>query len=390
MEKVNEIKPKETISVFEGGAIITGYGIGAGVLTMPALANKIGIWMTILIMAVAYLGCYLLHIMIADLTIKTGKNSQVVDILSKYIFKGKAKKVLTIICFIILSIVLYANLAAYISGAAGILTASIPAIPEWAFKLIFYVFAAVVALFGLKILGVTEKYAVILILAMAASLMVGSCFHITNSLKQTIDSFPDVLNFFSIAMFAFSGFFSIPQVATGLNGDRKKVKLSIHLGMCINAVIMILVIIFCALSTSDITQKDCVIGWSAGIGDWAKVIGCIFTVFAMLTTYWSLSMALKDTVKNQLKLNDKISWLIATLPSLGVALIPIDFSTFVNIAGGAIAILIAAFVIPSFIMANKEKDTECFINKKIVIPAEITAIILFIFMAVGSIVGIFL
>ena len=36
----------------------------------------------------------------------------------------------------------------------------------------------------------------------------------------------------------------------------------------------------------------------------------------MLTTYWSISLALSDIVEEQLKLSRRICWVIATLPSL--------------------------------------------------------------------------
>ena len=56
------------------------------------------------------------------------------------------------------------------------------------------------------------------------------------------------------------------------------------------------------------------IGWSKGIGSWAEMVGSLFTILAMLTTYWSISLALADIVEEQLKLSRRLCWVIATLP----------------------------------------------------------------------------
>lgn len=386
MEKVNEIKNEKTLSVFQASAIVTGYGIGGGILTMPYLANKVGFWMAMIILVLSFVGCYFLHMMIADLTIKAGKKAQLLDIFSKYILRGKAKNVLTIICFVILAVVLYTNLAAYINGAAEIISEELTMIPLPVAKLIFYVIAAIVALFGLKILGISEGTAIIFILAVVFSLCIGSAFNIKNAINMNLGGFRDILAFFGMAMFAFSAFFSIPQVVDGLEQDTKAIKLSINIGMAINMLIMVLVIVFATLSSEEITETG-IIGWSNGIGIWARFLGCVFTILAMLTTYWSISFALRDILHNMLKINIKLCWLIATLPSLGIALLPIgNFLSYLELAAGAIAILIALFVIPSFHIARKEAGGENVFGKFGGLPLEILVGVAFILMAVGNLI----
>jgi amino acid permease len=53
-----------------------------------------------------------------------------------------------------------------------------------------------------------------------------------------------------------------------------------------------------------------------GIGLWAKILGSVFTLLAMLTTYWSISLALSDVIEEQMKWNRRVCWLLATVPSL--------------------------------------------------------------------------
>ena len=157
--------------------------------------------------------------MIADLTIKTGKGAQMLDIFEKYIIKGKASKVIRLIVFSFIFIVLTSNLCAYIAGASSVLASNVTSVPDWAWKLIFYVFAAIVALFGLRILGFAEQGATIAIFASVGALIIGSFFHLDHSFNVMPDSINRVIGFFGVAMFAFNAFFCVPQVVDGLDGD---------------------------------------------------------------------------------------------------------------------------------------------------------------------------
>jgi hypothetical protein len=109
----------------------------------------------------------------------------------------------------------------------------------------------------------------------------------------------------------------------------------------------------------------------------------------MLTTYWSLSMALGDILKEQLKWPAKLCWLIATLPSL--LLVLFDFSSFLSLmrtAGGLIAILISLLVIPAYRRCRLENG-QTLLSKSLGGPVMWVLVILaYIMMAVGSAVGI--
>ena len=89
-------------------------------------------------------------------------------------------------------------------------------------------------------------------------------------------------------------------------------------------------------------QELGIIGWSEGIGLWAQVVGSLFTLLAMLTTYWSISLALSDILEEQTRWGKRLCWLIATLPSLLLVLLNLgSFLEIMRTAGGLIAILMA-------------------------------------------------
>ena len=113
---------KKQLTVAESACIITGYGIGGGVMAMPYLAQKNGVVVSLLILAAAFGASFVLHVMIAELAVKSGGGSQIIEVFSRYLFQGKYQKVLTAGFFVIMALVLFTNLAAYISGAAEIIS----------------------------------------------------------------------------------------------------------------------------------------------------------------------------------------------------------------------------------------------------------------------------
>lgn len=374
------------LTIVESACIITGYGIGGGVMAMPYLAQRNGLLVSLFILAAAFLASFVLHVMIAELVVKSGGGSQIIEVFSRYLFRGKYKKLLTLAFFVIMALVLFTNLAAYISGAAEIIS-ELLGISLWLSRLLFYVAAASVVLFGLKAVGVSEKLAVGIIFLLVGLLACFSLLHIRNPLPVKAGSLTEGLAYFGMAMFAFSAFFSVPQAAAGLGGDGKKVRKAVFLGL-LNNVILITVITVCALLSSAQVTEVAMIGWSRGIGSWAEIVGSLFTILAMLTTYWSISLALADIVEEQLKLSKRLCWVIATLPSLALTFAGLGgFMEFMRLAGGLIAILIALMVVPAFGKASREPGGSL-LGRWGGGWMQVLIIIAYLLMAVGNVVTI--
>lgn len=371
------------LSVWEAACIITGYGIGGGVMSMPYLAARIGFINACIVLIIAFAASYVLHLMIADLSLKTEDGGQIIACLNQFLFKGKLKKVLTFSFFGLMLAILFTNLTGYITGAEEILVSLLPISPVAA-KLLFYVLAAAVVIFGLKAVGVSEKISIAVIFALIGVLAVASFFRPAHEVPLFTFDVNGVMAYFGMAMFSLSAFFSVPQAVEGLNGDKKKIKKAVFLGF-LNNFILIVVINFCALLASFEVTEVAMTGWSAGIGLWAQIVGGIFTLLAMLTTYWSLSLALSDIVRETLKWNEKLAWLVATLPSLILALVNLGgFMGIMRTAGGLISIIIAVMVVPAFINSKKSGGESILSHNGPVVCGLM--ILAYILMGVGSIV----
>ena len=193
-----------------------------------------------------------------------------------------------------------------------------------------------------------EKFSVFLIFVITVILALLSFLNINNPFVLYKDNFISYLGLYSLIMFSLSSLFSVPQAVEGLNKDSNKIKKAIIVGLLINLIISIIISICAVLTSSEITEIA-IIGWSASLGLPIKIAASLFIFFAMISSYWAISLALSDIVKEQLKLNRTLCWIIATLPSLLVTFITdASFSDFIKITGGAVAVIIAILLLPAY------------------------------------------
>jgi len=381
MEDTMQNAGRSKLTVWEAACIVTGYGIGGGVMAIPYLALRNGVVVSLLILVAAYFASLLMHLMVADLSLRAG-SGQIIVVFERFLFRGKFKKVLTIAFFGMVTVVMLTTLATYITGAGEIIAVRLNTGPFLS-RFVFYAAATSVVVFGLKAVGISEKIAVFVIFVLIAVFAAASFLNIKNPLPLAPGGWKEVLAYFGMAMFSFVAFFSVPQAVEGLGGDVKKIHKALFIGF-LNIFIMIFIITLCALLSSTEVTPLAMIGWSAGIGTWAQLAGAVFTLVAMITTYWSISLALADILREQTKLNRIVCWLIATIPTLLLTLLGQGgFMEFVRFAGGLNAILIAVLLVPAFLGANREGPTRL-MGRFASPPVLILIALSYILMAIGS------
>lgn len=381
---------KSNLTVVEGMCIIAGYGIGSGVMLLPYFVSKNGIFTSLFIISIAFIISALLHLMIAELSF-CSENSQIISIFNTFLFKGKFKNLLTWTFFILMLITLLSNLAIYISGSSLIISSILP-VSDLGAKLIFYLFAAGVVFFGLKAIGISEKLSILVIFITLVILAAATLFIDIAGLPTAYFKPKESLVLFGKIMFVLVAFFSVPQVVNGLKSDKKKIRQAILGGMGINLIISLIIVVFSLLAFEIPTgmkasEYMAIIRWTEPIGTWAKLLGSLITLMAFLTTYWSISLALSDMVKEQTNASHIIAWLIATVPSLLITLIlPVGFDAYIDYAGGAIAILIVLLLIPAFRNMIKTHGGNGILGKYTGLPVQVAVVIGYLLMTVGSLI----
>ena len=71
---------EKKLTVWQAACIITGYGVGSGVMTLPYLVDRAGLIPGLAIMLAAFFFSYCMHMMLAEITIGSGKGTQVISV----------------------------------------------------------------------------------------------------------------------------------------------------------------------------------------------------------------------------------------------------------------------------------------------------------------------
>lgn len=130
------------LTYWEAISLMVGAGVGAGIMAVPYLAQRVGLVGLALILLIAWTAIVLVHLMLAEVLFRTGRPFQIVELMRLYVLYGRVGQWLLWTIFALLSVAFMANLAAYISGAAEIV-ASLMSLDRSLAEVLVYVVTAV-------------------------------------------------------------------------------------------------------------------------------------------------------------------------------------------------------------------------------------------------------
>lgn len=352
-----KITGEAELTFLEATSIIVGHGVGSGILSVPFLASRNTWWDILWIVAVAYCINLVMHYMIAELSYNNN-GAQFIKCFENELFTGKFKKVATWIAFGLLGLSVLVNVAGFIAGASAVLRSWF-GIPDWAGMLIYYVFAALVVFYGMKLVGICEKISVFAMVAVIGILFAATLFSDTSALPSTFVAGTNLLALFSMVSFSLSAVMSVPQVVKGLQGNTLRIRASIATGMGIN-VGLILIVTFMTLlgAGSKITEDGALVDLANHLGGWVAIVGYIFSLLALSTSFWANTLNLRDIVHEQTKWSIRLSYVVATVPCLVLALIGLQsFVGFTRLAS-VIQVLTGIGIIISYNRSRKREKAS--------------------------------
>lgn len=316
---MSKIKGESELSFFEASSIIVGHGVGAGILSVPYLASHNSFRELIWILLAGYGIALVLHLIIAELSYNND-GAQFIKCFDNELFTGKVKQVFTAIAFALLGLSVIFNVSAFLTGAAAVFAAWF-GLPDIAGMLIFYVIGAGVVFVGMKLVGICEKIAVWSMIAVVGILFAATLRGDTSTLPTGWHGFNNALALFGMISFSLSAVMSTPQVVKGLNGDVKRIRGAIALGIGINTCLIFLITLMTLLGAGkDITGDGALVDLSRHLGGWVSIVGYIFTLLALATSFWANTLNLRDIVSEQTHWSKNLSWLCASAPCLLLAL----------------------------------------------------------------------
>lgn len=380
---MKQIKGEAKLTFWEATSIIIGHGVGSGILSVPYLASR-NSWREIIwVIALCYFINLLMHFMIAELSYNNN-GAQFIKCIEAELFSGKTKKIVTWVAFGFLGLSVFFNVVGFITGGAAVLTSWF-GIPEWVAKLIYYAVAASVVLFGMKIVGICEKISVFAMVIVIGILFVATLLVEHSGFANHFVASSNIVALYSMVAFSLSAVMSVPQVVKGLEGDTKRIKTSIATGTAINVGLILIITFMTLFACSDkVSQNGALVDLGAKLGGWVGIIGYVFALLALSTSFWANTLNLRDIVNEQTKWGTTKSYLVISIPCLILSLAGLSsFVGFTRIAS-IIQVLTGIGIICAYHNSRKKNAESPICGKFGVLFFQILVVLSSVFATVGA------
>ena len=371
------------LTTFEAISMIVGNSIGTGIIAVPYLAVRNSMWDVVWMVAFAYIVNVILHLIIAELSYNNG-GVQLVKSFEGELFHGKMKKIFSWIMFIVYGLAIMVGVSGNINGGAQIFVNWF-GLPLWAAQLIYYLIAGSVVFMGMKAVGIAQKYSVALLLVIVAVMTAGTFLHPRNTLYTAPFDINNLLALYSMVVFATSANQAVIQVVKGLNGDSKRIRKTIFTGFGLSSLFVLVVTLTVLLGTKGAVDKELAyMQLGESIGGWALILAGIFSLFALLTTFWSNTLALRDVVHEQVGTGNRVSWLIATVPCILFAIFGVSsFIVLTRIMSGVV-VLVSIMLVLTYGRSRKKVGSSPICGIFGTVPFQVLMMVSTIVSAVGA------
>ena len=348
------MKSEAKLTFGEATSLIVGHGVGSGILSVPYLASRNSWFDLILVVAAVYGINLLLHFMIAELSYHNG-GAQFIKCFENELFVGRLKKILTWGAFALLGFSVLVNVSGFITGASAVLVSWL-GIPEWLGMVLFYMAAAAVVFAGMKLVGICEKFAVGSMALVMVILLVATLTGKIQDFRLQFVSMGNVLALYSMVSFSLSAVMSVPQVVKGLDGDPRRIKGAIAAGTGINLLLILVITVTTLLGAgNNISENGALVDLSKELGGWVSIVGYVFSLLALATSFWANTLNLRDVVCEQTRWGTRAGWALSSFPCLLIALMGItSFVGFVRLAS-IVQVLTGIGVIVAYHRARKRE-----------------------------------
>jgi tyrosine-specific transport protein len=339
-------------------ATLVGAIVGLGMFGIPYTAANAGFFVTAFYIVVLGIVTLLLHLMYGEIVERGKEKHRLTGTVEKY-FGAKWRRVMGSV--IVYSI--YASMLAYIVVAGKFLALIFPDIAsEFAFGIIFWALISVGVFVGIRTIAEIELLMTALLVVFVGLVWGQGWGNIQFENFYNFD-FSHAFMPYGVVLFAFAGIFAIPEIKEVIKVDGKEYKKAIMWGTLL-PIPLYLAFLFLVLGVSGAgTSEEALAGLSSHLGPGIVLLGAIFGLLAISTTYLVLGSNLKHTMEYDLRWGKIPSRILPVLPPLVLFLILFlaDVNSFIGVisfSGAVFGAIISVFVILIYKRAKERGDKE--------------------------------
>ena len=325
----------------------------------------------------------ILHLIIAELSYNNG-GAQLVKSFEGELFQGVMKKVCSWLVFVVYGLAIMVGVSGNINGGAQIFTNWF-GMPLAAAQVLYYVLAGSVVFMGMKAVGIAQKYAVVLLMGIVAVMTIATFLHPLNTLRAAPFHWNNLLALYSMVVFATSANQAVIQVVKGLAGNAKKIRSTIFIGFGLSTLFVLVVTMSVLLGTKgEINKELAYMQLGESLGKWAVILAGVFALFALLTTFWSNTLALRDVVHEQIGIGNRVSWLLATVPCILFAVFGVSsFIVLTRIMSGVV-VLVSIMLVLTYGKSRRKAGSSPICGIIGTVPFQVMMVVSTIVSAIGS------
>jgi len=295
---------KRGMALAEAVATLVGCIIGAGIFGIPYVVAKAGILAGIINILVLGTVILLINLYVGEIALRTKKIHQLAGYAEKYL--GQTGKIIMTISAIF---GIVGALIAYIIGEGEVISAIFGFNP-FTVSVVFFVIASAVVYFDLMAVKKFELYLGAVMLALILVICFISLPHVNLSNLSNFN-LGQIFLPYGVVLFAFIGAAAIPEMEEELKGNKKLMKRAIIIGSLIPFFVYLLFMIAVVGVTGAGTTELATVGLGKAIGQHMILLGNLFAIFAMATSFFILGLALKWMLHYDYHINKTVSWAIA-------------------------------------------------------------------------------
>ena len=378
-----EIKSEARLTTFEAISMIVGNSIGTGIIAVPYLATRNSMLDVVWMVGLAYIINVILHLIIAELSYNNG-GAQLVKSFEGELFHGTMKKVFSWFVFVVYGLAIMVGVSGNINGGAQIFVNWFD-LPLPAAQLLYYLLAGSVVFMGMKAVGIAQKYAVALLMGIVAVMTIATLLRPLNALYAAPFHLNNLLALYSMIVFATSANQAVIQVVKGLAGNAKKIRAAIFIGFGLSSLFVLVVTMSVLLGTkTDINKELAYMQLGESLGSWAVILAGIFSLFALLTTFWSNTLALRDVVHEQIGIGNRLSWLLATIPCVLFAVFGVSSFIVLTRVMSGVVVLVSIMLVLTYGKSRRKAGTSPICGMIGTVPFQVLMVLSTIVSAVGA------
>jgi tyrosine-specific transport protein len=341
---------RQQLSLFQAVALIVSGTIGAGILGIPYAIAQVG-WLpgffSIILVGLLMMG---VNLLIARVVIGTKQQLHFVGLAERYL--GRVGKYLM---SVIMYGMLFGILVVYILGVGESLAVLLGWDPRlW--STVFFLLGAMCILFGLRTIKSVEFFLSLGILCVVLLISVTLVPSI-NTTHFGLVSLHNILVPYGVLLFAFHGTTSLPEAYSLVQNREKYFMEAVKVSSVIVIAIYALFTFVVLGVTGPYTTEIATVGLGQAIGPIMLILGNIFAVLAMGTSYLVAGLALRDSLVWDIKVTKSLATAAVTcIPYLIFLFWATSFVGMIDFVGGVFMTSEIVLLLIIYVVAKRRGD----------------------------------